>query len=126
MPIIFSMFAVSENLENAQMMFNMIFYMVVFSVILQGMSLKHVAKFLGLLEEEEKRDDVEVEIDELEELAVKKLYLTSSSEYVNKEIKDLHLSKKMHIISVKRGEDYITPNGSLILLPGDQILFSLR
>lgn len=125
-PIIFSMFAVSENLENAQMMFNMIFYMVVFSVILQGMSLKHVAKFLGLLEEEEKRDDVEVEIDELEELAVKKLYLTSSSEYVNKEIKDLHLSKKMHIISVKRGEDYITPNGSLILLPGDQILFSLR
>lgn len=42
-PIIFSIFAVSENIDNAQMMFNMIFYMVVFSVILQGMSLKHVA-----------------------------------------------------------------------------------
>lgn len=49
-PIIFSIFAVSENLHNAQMMFNMIFYMVVFSVILQGMSLKYVAKWLGLLE----------------------------------------------------------------------------
>ena len=125
-PIIFSMFAVSHNLENAQMMFNMIFYMVVFSVLLQGMSLKHVAKYLGLLEESNGDEDEEVEVDELEELAVKKLYLTRNSEYANKQIKDLHLSAKMHIVSIKRGDKYLTPNGSLELLPGDQILFSLR
>lgn len=125
-PIIFSIFAVSENIDNAQMMFNMIFYMVVFSVILQGMSLKYVAKWLGLLEEEKTSDDIEVEVDELEELAVKKLYLTRNSEYVNKKIKDLHLSEKMHIVSVKRKDKYLTPNGSLELLPGDQILFSMR
>lgn len=125
-PIIFSIFAVSENIDNAQMMFNMIFYMVVFSVILQGMSLKHVAKWLGLLEEETTSDDIEVEVDELEELAVKKLYLTRNSEYANKQIKDLHLSAKMHIVSVKRGDEYLTPSGSLELLPGDQILFSMR
>ena len=125
-PIIFSIFAVSENIDNAQMMFNMIFYMVVFSVILQGMSLKHVAKWLGLLEEEKNSDDIEVEVDELEELAVKKLYLTRNSEYANKQIKELHLSAKMHIVSVKRGDEYLTPSGSLELLPGDQILFSMR
>lgn len=125
-PIIFSIFAVSENIDNAQMMFNMIFYMVVFSVILQGMSLKHVAKWLGLLEEEKTSDNIEVEVDELEELAVKKLYLTRNSEYANKQIKDLHLSAKMHIVSVKRGDEYLTPSGSLELLPGDQILFSMR
>lgn len=125
-PIIFSIFAVSENIDNAQMMFNIIFYMVVFSVILQGMSLKHVAKWLGLLEEEKTSDDIEVEVDELEELAVKKLYLTRNSEYANKQIKDLHLSAKMHIVSVKRGDEYLTPSGSLELLPGDQILFSMR
>ena len=125
-PIIFSIFAVSEKLDNAQMMFNMIFYMVVFSVILQGMSLKYVAKWLGLLEEGKNSNDIEVEVDELEELSVKKLYLTRNSEYANKKIKDLHLSSKMHIISVKRDDKYLTPNGSLELLPGDQILFSMR
>ena len=125
-PIIFSIFAVSENIDNAQMMFNMIFYMVVFSVILQGMSLKHVAKWLGFLEEERNSDDIEVEVDELEELAVKKLYLTRNSEYANKQIKELHLSAKIHIVSVKRGDEYLTPSGSLELLPGDQILFSMR
>ena len=125
-PIIFSIFAVSENLDSTQMMFNTIFYMVVFSVILQGMSLKYVAKWLGLLEEEKTSDDIEVEVDELEELAVKKLYLTRNSEYANKQIKELHLSAKMHIVSVKRGDEYLTPSGSLELLPGDQILFSMR
>ncbi|MFR3298638.1 MAG: hypothetical protein ACLTQH_02040 [Fusobacterium sp.] len=32
----------------------------------------------------------------------------------------------MHIVSVKRGDEYLTPSGSLELLPGDQILFSMR
>lgn len=125
-PIIFSIFAVSENLKDAQMMFNMIFYMVVFSVILQGMSLKYIAKKFGIFEEEINSNDIDVEMDELEELAVKKLYLTKNSEYSNKQIKELNLSKDMHIISVKRGRAYLTPRGSLELLPGDQILFSMK
>ena len=65
-----------------------------------------------------------VEIDELESLLIKKLYVTKKSEYANKEIKELSLDKKTHIISVKREGEYLTPNGSLKLLPYDQILFS--
>lgn len=123
-PIIFSIMGVTQNLENSQMMFNMIFYMVVFSVMLQGTTLKFVAKHLGLLEEDDSPSD-ELPIDELEELALKRLYLTESSDYTNKQIKDLGLSsKKIHIISVKRGDRYIIPNGSLTLLAGDQVLFS--
>ena len=61
----------------------------------------------------------------MEELALKRLYLTESSDYTNKQIKDLGLSsKKIHIISVKRGDRYIIPDGSLTLLAGDQVLFS--
>ena len=123
-PIIFSIFAVSENINNAPMMFNMIFYMVVFSVLLQGSTLRFVAKRMGLLEEKVEDDKTYVEIDELESLLIKKLYVTKKSEYANKEIKELSLDKKTHIISVKREGEYLTPNGSLKLLPYDQILFS--
>lgn len=124
-PIIFSIFAVSENMENAQMMFNMIFYMVVFSVIIQGMTLKPVAKYLGLLDKSNSDDD-EISIDELEELYIRKLYLTNYSDYTNKLIKELNLPKNTLIISVKRGEEYLIPNGNLRLLSGDEILFSVR
>lgn len=125
-PIIFSIFAVSGKINNASMMFNMIFYMVVFSVILQGSTLRYVAKVMGLLEEKEDENHMKVEIDELESLSVRKLYVTRNSEYANKEIRELHLSPTTHIISVKRDGDYLTPNGNLKLLPKDQILFSVN
>ncbi|NME36367.1 potassium/proton antiporter [Fusobacterium perfoetens] len=122
-PIIFSIMAVTHNLENSQMMFNMIFYMVVFSVLIQGTSLKFIAKYLGLLEEE--KENNEISLDEIEELAIKKLYITQYSDYLNKQIKDLNLGEKgIHIISVKRGKNYLTPNGSLKFESEDEVLFS--
>lgn len=122
-PIIFSIMAVTYNLENSQMMFNMIFYMVVFSVLIQGTSLKFIAKYLGLLEEE--KENNEISLDEIEELAIKKLYITQYSDYLNKQIKDLNLGEKgIHIISVKRGKNYLTPNGSLKFESEDEVLFS--
>lgn len=122
-PIIFSTMAITEGLPNAQGMFNLTFYIVVFSVLLQGMTLKSVGKKLKLFDEGE-IDDKEIEVDELEELAIKKMILDSDSEYINKKIKDLELPKGMLIISVKRDSNYITPKGDAILLEGDIILFS--
>ncbi|MEG0068711.1 potassium/proton antiporter [Cetobacterium sp.] len=122
-PIIFSTMAITEGLPNAQGMFNLTFYIVVFSVLLQGMTLKSVGKKLKLFDEEE-IEDKEIEVDELEELAIKKMILDSDSEYINKKIKDLELPKGMLIISVKRDSNYITPKGDAILLEGDIILFS--
>lgn len=124
-PIIFSIMAVTHGLKNSQMMFNMIFYMVVFSVLIQGTSLKFIAKYLGLLEKDEENN--EISLDEIEELAIKKLYITQYSDYLNKQIKDLNLGEKgIHIISVKRGKNYLTPNGSLELKERDEVLFSQK
>ena len=49
-PIIFSTMAITEGLRKSQSMFNMVFYIVVFSVLIQGMTLKPLAKFLNLFE----------------------------------------------------------------------------
>ena len=115
--------AITEGLTNAQGIFNLTFYIVVFSVLLQGMTLKSVGKKLGLFDESES-EDKEIEVDELEELAIKKMILDNDSEYINKQIKDLELPKGMLIISVKRESSYITPKGDIVLLAGDIILFS--
>lgn len=124
-PIIFSTMAITEGLPNSQGMFNLIFYIVVFSVLIQGMSLKPLGKYLNLFEEDSKEEN-EIEIDELEELAIKKMILDSNSEYINKQIKELELPKDMLIISVKRDNSYLTPKGDVTLLVGDTILFSMK
>ena len=122
-PIIFATMAVTEGLPNAQGMFNLTFYIVVFSVLLQGMTLKYVGKKLNLFEEEIETENV-IEVDELEELALKKMLLHEDSEYVDKKIKELELPPGMLIVSIKRGDSYVTPKGDVVLLVGDTLLFS--
>ena len=122
-PIIFATMAITEGLPNAQGMFNLTFYIVVFSVLLQGMTLKYVGKKLNLFEEGQEEDKF-IEIEELEELALKKMILDEQSEYVNKKIRELELPQGMLIVSIKRDENYITPKGDVTLLMGDTLLFS--
>lgn len=125
-PIIFSTNAITAGIENSQVIFNMVFYMVVFSVMIQGMTLKPLAKYLGLLDPVSEADADTIDLEELEELSLKKLYLDRKSEYVNKEIRELNLPKSMHIISIRRGDEDITPRGDVILKAGDKILFSMK
>lgn len=117
-PIIFSTNAITAGIENSQVIFNMVFYMVVFSVMIQGMTLKPLAKYLGLLDPVSEADADTIDLEELEELSLKKLYLDRKSEYINKEIRELNLPKSMHIISIRRGD--------VILKAGDKILFSMK
>lgn len=125
-PIIFSTNAITAGIENSQVIFNMVFYMVVFSVMIQGMTLKPLAKYLGLLDHVSEADADTIDLEELEELSLKKLYLDRKSEYINKEIRELNLPKSMHIISIRRGDEDITPRGDIILKAGDKILFSMK
>lgn len=122
-PIIFATMAITEGLPNAQGMFNLTFYIVVFSVLLQGMTLKYVGKKLNLFEDGEDEDRF-IEVEELEELALKKMVLDEHSEYINRKIKELELPNGMLIVSIKRDDSYITPKGDVILLMGDTLLFS--
>ena len=124
-PIIFSTMAITEGLRKSQSMFNMVFYIVVFSVIIQGMTLKPLARFFNLFEKEKYDNANEIDLEELEELSIKKLYIEKNSEYVNKAIKDLSLPKSMHIISIRRDDRDISPSGDVILRAGDKILFSI-
>ena len=107
-PIIFSTNAITAGIDNSQVIFNMVFYMVVFSVMIQGMTLKPLAKYLGLLDPVSEADADTIDLEELEELSLKKLYLDRKSEYINKEIRELNLPKSMHIISIRRGDEDIT------------------
>lgn len=125
-PIIFSTNAITAGIDNSQVIFNMVFYMVVFSVMIQGMTLKPLAKYLGLLDPVSEADADTIDLEELEELSLKKLYLDRKSEYITKEIRELNLPKSMHIISIRRGDEDITPRGDVILKAGDKILFSMK
>lgn len=123
-PIIFSTMAITEGIEKSQTIFNLVFYIVVFSVIVQGMTLKPLAKFFRLFEKDSDNSVTEIDLEELEELSIKKLYIEKDSEYVDKAIKEVSLPKSIHIISIRRGDRDIIPNGDVVLKAGDKLLMS--
>ena len=77
-PIIFSTNAITAGIDNSQVIFNMVFYMVVFSVMIQGMTLKPLAKYLGLLDPVSEADADTIDLEELEELSFCLLYTSPS------------------------------------------------
>ena len=123
-PIIFSTMAITEGVRNSQSIFNLVFYMVVFSVLVQGMTLKPLAKFLKLVDVKKDNEATEIDIEELEELSIKKLYVDKNSEYVDKAIKEISFPRTMHIIAIRRGDKEIIPNGDVVLRAGDKLLMS--
>ena len=70
-------------------------------------------------------DATEIDLEELEELSIKRLFIEKDSEYVDKAIRDLSLPRSMHIISIRRGDKDIIPSGDVVLRVGDKILFSI-
>ena len=123
-PIIFSTMAITEGIENSQSMFNLVFYIVVFSVLIQGMTLKPLAKMLKLVDKSNDNEATEIDIEELEELSIKKLYVDKESDYVDKSIKEISFPRSMHIIAIRRGDKDIIPNGDVVLRAGDKLLMS--
>lgn len=119
-PIIFATMAITEGLQNAQGMFNLTFYIVVFSVLFQGMTLKYIGKKLNLFEVNDKK---EVFMD-FEEFVLKKIIIDEHSKYVNKTLEDLELPEDILILFIKRKDKYLAPKRKITILLGDIILLS--
>lgn len=123
-PIILATFPMVVGVPDADLYFNVVFFIVLTSVLLQGTSLPLVAKWLGLkaplttkrqypLEfvpgSRTASDLVEVEVPE-------------ASPVLGKQIVDLQLPKSALIVLITRDDDYIVPRGGTVLHAGDRLL----
>ena len=121
-PIIFAMYPVVENVPGSDAIFNIVFFITLLSLVLQGTTIVSAAKRLDLLlpVAAEKKFDVE-----LPEEAGEQSEITITEELIAEKgntLQALALPRGMLVIFIKREERYIVPNGSVELLSGDQLL----
>lgn len=122
-PIILATFPLLAGLPEAQMIFDVVFFVVLTSVLIQGTTIPVVARWLGLnapapsaqpaLREHVSEHLVEVELGE-------------GSIGAGKRIIDLHLPEQVLVVLVARNGDHIVPTGSTELLAGDSLLVAAR
>ncbi len=123
-PIVLSTFLLLAGVPSANQFFNLVFFAVVVSVLLQGTSIGWIARLLRVnvarsLPPSEAHNflpDVKISSQVLEML------ITPGSLLVGKTIIGLHLPRGALIIQVRREDEVIVPSGGTVLQDGDRLM----
>ena len=121
-PIVFATYPMIAGLDKAGIIFNLVFFISVTSVLLQGTMLPMVAKWLQVTEPPTVEKEKEFEEPSTVNNEMKEVILSSESKAIGKKIVDLHFPSSTYIISVKRNGQFIQPTGSDKLQSGDRLL----
>ncbi len=123
-PIVFACFVASHFGQKANTLFDIVFFVVLASALIQGSSLRWVAKKLHLIIETVEDPNFPIDIDLIEKTKNGIIqYTISEKDYAhNQRIIDLHLPKGTKVLFLKRSDQFIIPDGGTILLGGDNAL----
>lgn len=121
-PIIFATYPVVEGTPGSDIIFNVVFFITILSLVIQGSSISFVSKILNLdLPLEEGSTEIGFEVPEE---AGKLVEVTITRETLSKgnTLKDLKMPEGMLVMMIKRDGKFIVPNGSRVLKDGDKLL----
>lgn len=126
-PIIFAILPLMAGVPYAQQMFNTVFLITLFSLLVQGSSIAWVAKKLHLSTppSEEIAHLKEFDFgfgDDLKSILTE-VTISPSMTAAGKKIVELNIPPSILIVMVKRHQKYFIPTGSTELLAGDALLF---
>lgn len=122
-PIIFATYPVLAGVENSEAIFNIVFFITIVSLIVQGMSMSWVAKALGLSAPLPKTGNAfGVELPEEIDSKLYDITLTSEMLEQAETLKDMNLPSGTLVMIIKRGDEFLIPNGKVKLKAGDKLL----
>lgn len=122
-PIIFATYPVVANIPYSNYIFNIVFIVTLVSLVVQGMTITSVAKFLKLdLPNNNKPSDFGVEIPEELNVHLKELQLTKYMLKKGNNLNDMVLPERTLVIMIKRDGKFLIPNGQLELIENDILL----
>ena len=121
-PIIFATYPVVDNIPGSDQIFNIVFFITLLSLVIQGSSIPAVASWLKLNEPAPEEDDkFGVEIPE-EAGKLVEITLSADSLVHGDTLKELKLPDGMLVMMIKRDDRFIVPNGRVKLKEGDRLL----
>ncbi len=121
-PIIFAMYPVVEGIPGSEQIFNIVFFITLLSLIIQGSSIGWVAKKLDLVLPPEKEKQFDLDLPE-EAGELREMTLTAEIlEEKGRTLKDFQMPKGLLVMFIKRNDRFIVPNGTFELREGDHML----
>lgn len=122
-PIIFATYPVIANIPGSDQLFNIVFFITLLSLIVQGMTISRVARWLKLdLPAETEDANFGVELPETIDSSLRDVTLTADDLKHGALLSEINIPSGTLVMLVKRGQEFIIPNGKLELHQGDRLL----
>ena len=121
-PILFAIYPVVANVPEAKDMFNIVFFITLLSLLFQGTTIPFAAKLLKVGEKAEGEVDT-MGIEMPDEMGTLTNHIVTKKDLSKGNLlKDLNMPLGKRVIMIKRGDDFIMPDGGATLMEGDQML----
>lgn len=122
-PIIFATYPVVAGVEGSNQIFNIVFFITILSLVIQGSTISYFAKLLHLDIPFEKTGNVfGVEFPEEIDTKLHDIVLTEDMFAKGNTLADMDIPKGTLVMLIKREEEFIIPNGIIQLKEGDKLL----
>jgi cell volume regulation protein A len=120
-PIVFATYPLLAGISKADLIFNLVFFISVSSVLLQGTTLSFVARLLHVAVPATKKRKIglDFEAEDAIKSEMTEIILPQGSAAVGKRIVELPITPAVNVLAIKRRNVFIAPNGSTKLMGGD-------
>ncbi len=120
-PIIFAAFVLTNMPgDESRFMFNMVFFITIISLLVQGTTITRMAQWLGL-DDVIVEDEIKIHFPDEITAATREIEVTGALLDNGSLLKDISLPLNTLVIMVKRGNKYLVPTGSTELHLGDRL-----
>ena len=123
-PIVFATYPLIAGVEKADMIFNLVFFISVTSVLIQGTTLPIVAKWLKVVvpKNVKRKTTLDYELSDTIKSELIEIVLPGNSKAIGNRIVKLSFPKTAMIILLSRNGKYFQPDGSTVFEEGDKLL----
>lgn len=120
-PILFATYPKLAGLDPNNTIFNIVFFITIFSLVVQGTTVGGMARVLDVADKSpEKGFDIDLP-DEVK-AALTEVDIIEGGARDGALLKDIKLPERTLVMMIRRGDKYIVPNGSTVLHRGDKLL----
>ncbi len=128
MPIVLAIIPVLAGVARGQMIFNLVFFVVVVSALLQGVSVRSFARWFRLEAYQPPEPLAALEIISTRKMQGELLtfHIHPALAVSGQAISEIPFPPETSVILIVRGSRLIAPRGAVVLLPGDHIYILCR
>ncbi|SNS25623.1 potassium/proton antiporter, CPA1 family [Belliella buryatensis] len=123
-PIVFATYPLIAGIDKAHMIFNLVFFISLTSVLIQGTTLSVVANWfkVSLPEKAKPKSPIDYIMNEAPKTEMSEVVIPDGNEIIGRKILEIGFPKNAIIAMLRRNGEYITPKGSTEIQAWDQLL----